>query len=182
MSLITQKQGNALLVESGILVHGCNCLGNMGGGIALHIRNKWSDVNDAYRRHQSKVGLRLGDVNFVAGMAFKDTPVALHIHEFSEQLPPNLIVANAMTQQIYGGDPNVVYVSYDAISATFARVALVARAAGLDVHFPLIGCGLAHGKWSEVGPRIDATLAPDLAGHLWTFDPVPAPDTQGTLI
>jgi O-acetyl-ADP-ribose deacetylase (regulator of RNase III) len=182
MTAITQVQGNALAIEHGILVHGCNCLGVMGGGIANSIRLKWPDVFQAYKRHQELVGLRLGDVNFVAGMAFKDTPAALHIHAFSDQLPPNVIVANAMTQQVCGSDQDVVYVSYDAISAVFARVALVARAAGLEAHFPLIGCGLANGKWTEVGPRIDAALAPDVAGTLWTFDPVPQPDPQGSLI
>jgi O-acetyl-ADP-ribose deacetylase (regulator of RNase III) len=178
---IVQKQGNALAISTGILVHGCNCLGVMGGGIAAGIRDKWPSVYEAYKRHQKMVGLRLGDVNIVAGNGFKDTPLALHIHEFSDELPPDVIVANAMTQQIYGGDPNVVYVSYDAISAAFARVGLLARDGGLEVHFPLIGCGLAHGLWSEVGPRIEAGLGP-VSSTLWTFEPVPAQDTQGTLI
>lgn len=182
MTAITQVQGDALSIDRGILVHGCNCLGVMGGGIANSIRLKWPDVFQAYKDHQQKVGLRLGDVNFVAGMAFKDTPVALHIHAFSEQLPPNVIVANAMTQQVCGGDKDEVYVSYDAVSAVFARVALVCRAAGLDAHFPLIGCGLANGKWAEVGPRIDAAFTPGVAGTLWTFDPVPTPDPQGSLL
>lgn len=179
---IEQKQGNALDISSGILVHGCNCLGAMGGGIAAGIRSKWPSVYEAYKRHQELVGLRLGDVNFVAGNAFKDTPLAKHIHAFSDELPADVIVANAMTQQIYGGDPDVIYVSYDAVSAAFARVALVARQAGIEVHFPLIGCGLAHGVWTEVGPRIESALAPNVPGVLWTFDPVPTPDTQGSLI
>jgi O-acetyl-ADP-ribose deacetylase (regulator of RNase III) len=179
---IVQKQGNALNISTGILVHGCNCLGAMGGGIAAGIREKWPTVYEAYKRHQELVGLRLGDVNFVAGNAFKDTPLAKHIHAFSDELPPSVIVANAMTQQVCGGDRDVVYVSYDAISAVFARVALVARQADLDVHFPLIGCGLAHGTWSEVSSRIESALAPSIPGILWTFDPVPAPDTQASLI
>lgn len=180
---IVQQQGNALEIPSGILVHGCNCLGAMGGGIAAGIRAKWPTVYAAYKRHQELVGLRLGDVNFVAGNAFKDTLLAKHIHAFSDELPPYVIVANAMTQQIHGGDPDVVYVSYDAISAVFARVALVARQGGLDVHFPLIGCGLAHGVWTEVSSRIESALAPSVPGILWTFEPVAVVDTtQGSLL
>lgn len=179
---ITQKQGNALNIESGILVHGCNCLGAMGGGIAAGIRAKWPSVYEAYKHHQKVVGLRLGDVNFVAGNAYRNTPLALHIHAFSDELPPNVIVANAMTQQVFGGDPDVVYVSYPSISAAFARVGLVAEEGKLDVHFPLIGCGLAHGQWSEVSARIEAALAPVTPSVLWTFDPAPAPNPQGSLI
>jgi O-acetyl-ADP-ribose deacetylase (regulator of RNase III) len=163
---ISRNKGNALNLQQGILVHGCNCHGVMGGGIALHIKNKWYDVYKAYKAHQAKVGLRLGDVNFVASVSFQNTPVAKHIHAFTEQLPAGVIVANAMTQQDFGSDPNVVYVSYDAIEAAFARIALVARAAQTEVHFPLIGCGLANGKWAEVGTRIEDALR-DVPGHLW---------------
>ncbi len=167
MSIIEHK-GNALNLPSGILVHGCNCHGVMGGGIAKAIRSEWSDVYDAYKRHQARVGLRLGDVNFVASASFRGTNVRHHVHEFSEQLPPGVIVANAMTQQDFGSDPDVVYVSYDAVEAAFARIAVVARAAELDVHFPLIGCGLAHGKWPEVDLRIQRTLR-EVPANLWVF-------------
>lgn len=165
---IQSQQGNLLAQSSGILVQGCNCHGVMGGGIARIIRDKWSDVYDAYRQHMEMVGLRLGDVNFVASSSFRGTAVEKHIHAFSEQLPAGVIIANAMTQQDFGSDPTQVYVSYDAISAAFSRIALVARAAAMTVHFPLIGCGLANGQWDVVGPRIEAALG-DVPAQLWTL-------------
>lgn len=165
---ISSRKGNLLTLDAGILVHGCNCHGVMGGGIAKLIRDKWPDVYQAYKKHQRAVGLRLGDVNFVASSSFAGTPLEQHVHALTPQLPPGVIVANAMTQQDYGNDPNKVYVSYDAISAAFARIGLVARNAGLAVHFPLIGCGLAKGKWEDVEPRIEAALG-DVPSQLWTI-------------
>lgn len=167
MSISTRK-GNLLTLDAGILVHGCNCHGVMGGGIAKLIRDKWPSVYKAYKDHQKAVGLRLGDVNFVASSSFGGTPMEKHVHALSQELPAGVIVANAMTQQDFGGNPDVVYVSYDAISAAFSRIALVARSAGLAVHFPLIGCGLANGKWDAVAPRIETALG-EVPGQLWTL-------------
>lgn len=166
MTINSTMKGNLLSVTDGIIVHGCNCHGAMGAGVAKSIRDKWPDAYTAYREHRSKVGLRLGDVNFVASTAFLESEAEDHVHTFTSQMPPGLILANAMTQQTFGGDPSVRYVSYAAISATFSRVALVARETGKSVHFPLIGCGLANGNWNEVEPLINAALG-DVEGILW---------------
>lgn len=165
---IIEHKGDLLSVPQGVLVHGCNCQGVMGGGVAKLIRDRWPNVYEAYRKQMVASKLRLGDVNFVASASFFGTPVEKHVHVLTQQLPRGLIVANAMTQFEFGRDPQRVYVSYDALHAAMARVALVAREAGLDVHFPLIGCGLANGQWELAKPRIEAALG-DVQGHLWTI-------------
>ncbi len=168
--MIQKVEGNLLDLKSGILVHGCNCHGVMGGGIARLIRDKWPEVYTAYRQRHAKVGLSLGDVVTVANRKWhSNKPVARHVHEVTANLPEDVIVVNAMTQFDFGSDPDKVYVDYDAIFAAFGRVRMLARDSGLDVHFPLIGCGLARGKWEDVAPRIEQALGPDVNATLWVL-------------
>lgn len=166
-------QGNVLKVSRGIIVHGCNCHGVMGGGIAKSVKDIWPDVYHAYRAvHEARgIGLRLGDVVTVAGQAHWDQGQSRLIDAESGQLPDEVVVVNAMTQFDYGRDPDIVYVDYDAVFAAFARVRMLAKATGLPVHFPLIGCGLANGKWDKVGPAIEAALGPEVEAILWEFQP-----------
>lgn len=169
-----EHKGNLLEgVKRGIIVHGCNCLGVMGAGFAAAVRNMYPDVEHAYVQHHRQVGLFLGDVVTVAGKGLNsaELPRAVnrHVHLRSEQLPEDLFVVNAMTQEKVGRDPDVRYVDYDALSAAFVRVRMLARDTGLPVHFPLIGCGLANGKWEDVAPRIGAALGRGIEAHLWTL-------------
>ena len=164
-----QQVGNILSLQEGILVHGCNCQGVMGGGIAKLIRDKWPAVYNAYRTYHSKVGLRLGDVVNVGHLHWRgERKASRHLFDVHETLPERLIVVNAMTQDDFGRDPGRVYVDYDGIEAAFSRIAILARDTGLPVHFPLIGCGLAQGKWDEVAQRIEKAL-PGVEKTLWTL-------------
>lgn len=168
--MIETIQGNVLTLTEGIIVHGCNCQGVMGGGIAKSIREMWPDVYEAYRAHHRRVGLRLGDVVTVGNPAWEQYPrISGHIHSTTEQLPERLIIVNALTQDTYGQDPSKVYVDYDGLAAAFARIRLLARETNLPVHFPLIGCGLANGKWEEVSARIDQMLGDSVSKTLWVL-------------
>jgi O-acetyl-ADP-ribose deacetylase (regulator of RNase III) len=169
--MITTHEGDLLTLEKGILVHGCNCLGAMGSGIAGLIRKKWPVIFSEYEYYDNHVGLHLGDVLTVGGN-FTGYPLVklrnLNVPG-AHGLPNELIIANAMTQFNTAGSADDVVVDYDAISACFARIKILARDTGLPVHFPLIGCGLANGKWEEVAPRIEAALGPDIEKHLWVL-------------
>ena len=57
------------------------------------------------------------------------------------------------------------------LEAAFGRIRMLARDTGLPVHFPLIGCGLAHGTWEEVSKRIELGLGPNIEKVLWHFAP-----------
>lgn len=168
MLQIEIKTGDILDLTEGILVHGCNCQGVMGSGIAGHIRKKWPSVFEAYHdRHQAS-GLQLGDVIFVANTDKRQTQtIHRHLHRVTNELPTNLIVANAMTQFDYGRDKDTVYVDYAAVSAAFSRVAMLARDSGLTVNFPLIGCGLANGHWEQVAAAIAAVTPVQVNLVLW---------------
>lgn len=167
---ITRHKGDLLAsVQEGIIVHGCNCEGAMGAGFALALRNRYPAAYAAYKQHEAACGLILGDVNFIAGhqAVHPDRALAL-VHQVGLELPSRLLIANAMTQATTGRDPSVRYVSYAAVFSAFARVALVARMAKAEVHFPLIGCGLANGKWEEIEPLIETALD-GVPAHLWVL-------------
>jgi O-acetyl-ADP-ribose deacetylase (regulator of RNase III) len=146
--MIKTNTGDMLAVQKGILVHGCNCMAVMGSGIAKSIRSKWPQVYMDYIRRDANEELQLGSVVFT-------------------NIAQDLIVASALTQFDCGNDPERVYVDYDAITATFAQIKILAKETHLAVHFPLIGCGLANGKWEEVAPKIEAALGPDIEANLW---------------
>lgn len=169
--MIKTHKGDILQLKEGILVHGCNCQGVMGGGIAKLIRDKWLPVYDAYRQHHARTVLRLGDTVNVGHQRWQqERAVSRHLHALTPVLPEKLILVNAMSQHSYGREPGKVYVDYDAIGAAFSRVKLIARDSGLAVHFPLIGCGLANGRWQEVAEQIERALGSDIEANLWILE------------
>lgn len=142
--------GDILSVEKGIIVHGCNAQGVMKSGIAKDIREKYPKVYKDYKAHEEKTGLKLGDIVYT-------------------YIKDDLLIASIITQEFYGRDKDVVYVDYDAIEQAFLSIGLVASLKKLDVHVPLIGCGLANGKWSEVMPRIEGAFHQGEGLHLWVL-------------
>ena len=72
-----------LTVEKGIICQQCNCLGSMGAGIALSIKNKWNIVYRIYRDIYERQGLHLGKIQLV-------------------RVSNELVVCNMMCQKYYG--------------------------------------------------------------------------------
>ena len=154
---IETHRGNMLDVRRGILVHGCNARGRMGKGIALEIKRRFPAAFDVYKRAHEKSGLPLGNVTVA-------------------RINDELMIVNAITQDHWHHpDPTAVLVDYDAVERAFNSVREIASREHLDVHFPLIGCGLAHGNWDEVAPRIERALGSDIGKHLWLL-----PDKPGS--
>ena len=132
----TVEVGDILSVTNGIIVHGCNARGVMGSGIAKQIRDKYPLAYELYREEYEKNGLQLGDVIWA-------------------QVTPDLIIGNAITQQNYGRDPTIRYVSYKAIQQAFETITVAAVTLNKKVNYPLIGAGLANGNWSIISEIID---------------------------
>lgn len=139
-----QTKGNLLEQTEGILVHGVNCQGVMGGGIAAQIRQQFPQVYKDYLEVYSCQGQR-----HVADKT-KQTLLGKVVYT---QITPTLIIASAFTQLDFGRDPNRVYVDYAAVEKCFTTIAhnqQVERSFGsprLTVKFPSIGAGLANGDW-----------------------------------
>lgn len=147
------KTGNMLDVDRGFMVHGCNCLGKMGAGIALAIRNKWPKVYEAYCQNfdnhpERKAAWYLGRIQTI-------------------WVDGDLAVVNAFTQENIGTHKRQV--DYDAVYQCFENVNALALVDNLPVHFPLIGCGYAGGDWNIISAIIQDTLDPSLERTLWVL-------------
>ncbi len=132
--------GNLLNETKGILVHGVNCRGRMGAGIALELRKKYPQIYQSYmykgHGYSWSPKYLLGFVDFVP-------------------ITDELVIANAFTQEEYGTDSRR-FVSYDAIDHCFASINQYALKTGLPVKYPKIGAGLAGGCWDIISAIIEA--------------------------
>jgi O-acetyl-ADP-ribose deacetylase (regulator of RNase III) len=149
MTTIQTRHGDMLAVSRGILVHGCNARGRMGKGIAAQIKKQFPAAFEVYEDAYRTQGLKLGTITHA-------------------EITRDLHIVNAVTQgNWHHPDPTFLLADYDAIERAFRLVREMAHAKSLPVHFPLIGCGLAHGDWNEVAPRIERALGPDIEKLLW---------------
>lgn len=134
--------GNLLNETRGILVHGVNCKGAMGAGIALEVRNRYPQAHQSYVQlcewHNYDPGKLLGLVDFV-------------------RINDQLVIANAFTQTSFGAN-GIRYVNYDAVDVCFSRIRREAIRVGLPVKYPRIGAGLAGGNWDIISAIIQANL------------------------
>ncbi|MGC8519984.1 MAG: macro domain-containing protein [Steroidobacteraceae bacterium] len=154
MNSIERHVGNLLDVTTGIIVHGCNARGVMGAGVAAAIKARYPGAYAAYRRAHEECGLAVGQV------------IAYPVPNGKRSL--QLVIAHAIIQENYGTDRRQV--DYAGLERAFVQVAHIARTFGFrDVHFPLIGCGLAGGDWRTVEPIIKRTLR-GLHKHLWVLE------------
>ena len=123
-----------------VIVHGCNCMCQMGKGIAASIKTQFPAAYDADLKTAKGDRAKLGTISTadIAGPGAAFT------------------VVNAYTQFDYrrGPTPNA---DYDAIRAAFKEIKI--RFAGKRIGYPKIGAGLAKGDWSIIAPIIDEELA-----------------------
>lgn len=116
--------------DEGLIIHGVNCQGVMGSGIAKSIKRKWPII---YQR-------------------FKQKGKGKHLLGTTQIIPINddcLYVANCFTQEKYGRDGKV-YASLDAIEKSLNDIFSFALHHNLTIHSPKIGCGLGGLKWNDV--------------------------------
>lgn len=133
---------NVLDIEKGIIVHGCNCEGGFGSGIAGQIASRFPKVADAYHSIKWPDHSKLGQAQAV-------------------EITPDKFIVNGFTQKTFGGAPGVKYAYADAIKEVLtivAKYATASKAAGseLPIHLPLIGAGLGGLDWeTEVKPAYE---------------------------
>jgi hypothetical protein len=157
------------------ICHGTNCQGVMGSGFAAFLRKKYPKVFVVYRNEYETKGLYLGG-----------TSTAIGNYETFQ-------LWNLNTQEFYRNykhtdgsiEPsNKVYCDYGAVNKSFStmsaelcnyfgvnyiRDGLVpdTEINTVEIHFPLIGCGLANGEWDKVREQIEAAVHPDIKLFLW---------------
>lgn len=144
--MITEKTGDVLtsdLRPGVIIVHGCNCLGVMGAGVALAVKIKYPAAYDVYMHVHNTAGLKLGDVTIA-------------------EVEKDIFVINANTQHYVGG---IKPINYEAVAQCFTLVqgfveAFIKLRPGIkaEVRFPKIGSGLGGGNWNIISTIIDETI------------------------
>jgi O-acetyl-ADP-ribose deacetylase (regulator of RNase III) len=129
----------ALQGKFDVIVHGCNCFNTMGAGIARQVAIELPEatIADNYTRRGDKN--KLGNIGIVK----------------IERGDVKFEVVNAYTQ--YGCNVNTINVDYEAIRNCLKLIK--EKFSGKRIGYPLIGCGLAGGKWEIVSKILDEELA-----------------------
>ena len=148
--------GSALDVPVGVIVHGCNCQGVMGAGIAKAIKDLYPAAFEIYRTQYEREGLKLGNISFI-------------------EVSPNKWIVNANTQNTF--DRNTRAVSYDAVVDCFEKVVVLVKTIKertkasdyLPIIFPKIGAGLGGGDWDIIEKIIDKTVPDEMQKHLYVL-------------
>ncbi len=126
-----------------VIVHVCNDIGGWGRGFVVALSKRWPEPEQHYRawhRGQEKTPFALGEVQLV-------------------QVAEAMWVANLIGQRDVRTVGGVPPVRYEAIRKGLRRVAEEAGGLAASVHMPRIGCGLAGGKWEEVGKIVEDEIA-----------------------
>jgi len=128
-----------------IIIHGCNCHKNMGGGIAAQIAKRYPLAEERDTNSPLKPLARLGTM----------MPVWLSNRWLRWFATPRLVI-NAYTQYHPGADGNL-----NAIRESFDDIAYYIYTrdlANMKIGIPAIGCGIAGLNWEDVEPVIEEMM------------------------
>jgi len=137
-------KGDLTTAPEHFIIQGCNAQGRQGAGIAKILRDADETIFTEYRKEYDTHGLKVGDVIWVVSKVLGKT------------------VVNAITQEFYGSELGVVYVSYDGLRECMRKIDEHAKSIKsfdfeppVKMALPLIGAGLAQGKWSLISNIIE---------------------------
>lgn len=153
--MIHEKTGD-LLEANGVILHGVNCQGVMGSGVALSIKERWPEVFNAYREfYENKP---------IIGPQTLGTIQPIWVDH------PHKLVVNCFTQWNYG-KKGIKYASYDAIDQCMVAVVRFVSArsepSARNINFPLIGCDRGGLHWPVVREIIDHRIPDTFTKTLW---------------
>ncbi len=124
--------------EFDVIIHGCDCYGDMGGGIAKSIRKHFPEA------FQADQATERGDESKLGHYSSAETTVRGH----------TVTIVNAYTQAHWKGKG--VLVDYNAVSGVMARIKK--DFAGKRMGYPRIGAGSARGDWEIISYIIKTEL------------------------
>lgn len=156
MNNIKVIQGDLLDAKTDIIAHQTNCMGIMGSGVALAIRQKYPKVYNGYRLHCRKCN---------RGYGLLGTCQLLP----TDKVTPKF-VANLFGQFEIGHGAT----DYKALKAAMLELRDFMQMRGYSsVAMPYgIGCGLGGGDWDTVLGIIEEIFGsfPDITVELWKLD------------
>ena len=128
----------ALDGEFDVIIHGCNCYGAMGAGIAKAIKSLFPEAYDADRKTPKGDRTKLGKISFAT------------VDRDGRQIT----IVNGYTQFHWRGSNGLA--DYSAIRSVMAAVKQQFR--GRRIGYPKIGAGLAKGDWNLISQIIHQEL------------------------
>lgn len=140
--MITIIKDNIFNVTKGLIVHQTNCIGAMGGGIALQVKHRYRNVFIDYlvlcNSHKNKSNL-LGKIQVI--------PVS-----------NDLSVVNLFGQLSIGGVQDTDYVAFENGLKLLSEYMTENKIS--SVAFPYkIGCGLGGGNWNVIYNLIEKYMS-----------------------
>lgn len=124
----------------GIILHGVNCQGVMGAGIAYALKNKYPRIETNYRflcQHAPNPYTLLGEIDVV-------------------EMSPHLFIVNCFTQNFFGFHSDRPPASYSAIHECLLKVVEFSMYhRDLPIYMPQIGCGLGGLEWDIVNDIVE---------------------------
>lgn len=128
-----------------VIVHGCNCFGVMGAGIAAQMQTHFNakNVDLTFIDDHRKYYLNWRNIELLGNI--------VHYRVHRKMKPNNLWVVNAHTQYLPGP-----FLNYEALILCLKKLNIIFG--GLKIGLPAIGCGIGGGSFSKVYPIIKENL------------------------
>lgn len=148
-----------------VIAHGCNCMSNMGAGIAPQMAKAFN-CDKFHLEHPSYRGdiNKLGCIDFIKVITkFSLTSSSLipnTTHSgISGKIESQVVVINAYTQYKYGrnhSDGDKKPIDYEALILCMRKINHIFE--GKHIGLPKIGAGLAGGDWVKIKKIIQSEL------------------------
>lgn len=146
------KQG-----EFDVITHGCNCLSNMGAGIAPQMAKAFG-VNTFEMETWGATIEKLGCIDWKTFVLGKNSIWSLDRAD-NKLNEPELVVVNSYTQFRYGRnhtDGVSKPLDYEALTLCMRKINHTFK--GKHIGLPKIGAGLAGGDWNRIKKIIQTEL------------------------
>ncbi len=153
--MIVYNKGNLLVHSTDkIIVHGVNCLGVMGAGVALSLKLKYPELEPNYKAYCKTWE---GDSPNLLGEVF---PFLAN---------DGILILNMFTQAKVSSHGDKM-VSYDALYDGFIKVSeFCVNNDVSSISIPKIGAGLGGGRWSIIEKIIEETVDPSITVNVWVL-------------
>jgi O-acetyl-ADP-ribose deacetylase (regulator of RNase III) len=140
-----------------ILLHCCNDVPVMGGGVARAIANKWPHVESEYMEWDNQGYKESGDTYYLSHSRLRLGEIQL-VDTIATVGQPELLVCNMIGQRDCGPDINGnPPVRYEAFEEAFGKLRRVMKKHFRKYHIQTVklGAGLAGGDWSKIEEMLD---------------------------